>query len=111
MTEFTKRDLTHNEEKAALSLNARIWDAKNPDNECSLEFWRARLKQAKAEGYKSERCSCGVDFLAFHHFTTCHRVGCPISTGEPLWQQYLEDTRVDGGPMDVEIEIKYEDEQ
>ena len=44
-----------------------------------LEIGRERQQaEAEAEGYKTEVCSCGLTFLAFHHWVRCEQDGCPL---------------------------------
>ena len=87
---LTKRDATPEEEEKALVDNAAAY-RRNPSSKIGIDEWRKRLAAAKAEGYKSEVCGCGVTFLAFHHFTTCRREDCPFSDGVSLLQR-LEDS-------------------
>jgi len=84
---LTKRDTTPEEEEAALLQNADYWNRCNPNFEISVEEWRNKLTEAKAEGYKSEVCECGITFLAFHHYTTCKKEGCPFSDGVTLLER------------------------
>ncbi len=88
---MSKSDLSPTEEIAALKDNADRWNAMNSGFEIPLADWEKRLNQAKAEGYKSEKCECGVVYLAFHHFTTCRDPDCPFSDGVSLLQQLSQD--------------------
>lgn len=77
----SKSDISPEEEEQALLKNAEQWNACNPSFAKDIQYWRDKLEQAKAEGYKSEKCSCDCVFLAFHHFTSCQDSECPMSDG------------------------------
>ena len=87
---LTKRPATDSEVTTAMALHARQWNLSNPSFEHPDEFWQATQDKAISEGYKNEVCSCGVVFLAFHHFTTCRKVGCPFSDGISLLDRLVE---------------------
>lgn len=87
---FDKRPLTESEEKEALTQNAAMWDRQNPNHPVPMQEWQDKLDKAKAEGYVSEKCGCGCDFLAFHHWTTCRDARCPMSDGISMLQRMQE---------------------
>jgi len=74
----TKRDGTPEETKAALISQHARWNAQNPNYQHDLEFWEQKQAEAEGEGYKTEVCSCGMTFLAFHHWVRCEKDGCPL---------------------------------
>ena len=79
----SKHDLSIEEEKLELINNANRYASINPNQvlfeSINLDFWQNKLDEAKKEGYKSEKCECGICFLAFHHLTTCNASDCPFS--------------------------------
>lgn len=62
----TKTDISEEEEQLELVKNSEAWNLCNSSYEIPLNDWEDKLAKAKAEGYKSEKCSCGCVFLAFH---------------------------------------------
>ena len=79
------------EEQQELIKNAEQWNRCNPNFELSLEHWQEKLKEAKNQGYKSEKCSCSCVFLAFHHYTSCQESDCPFSDGVSVSDRILKD--------------------
>ena len=86
----TKSDISLEEEKKALQENANYWNACNPSFKEDLQHWEEKLEKAKDEGYKSEKCSCGCIFLAFHHYVRCEERDCPFSDGVSLLDRMTE---------------------
>lgn len=91
MSTYTKRDATEAEIQQGITDNAKFWNMRNPSFEISIEEWREKQSESIAKGYKSEVCSCGVVFLAFHHMTTCSRRGCPFSDGVSILDRISQD--------------------
>jgi len=77
----SKRDATSEETEKALDSQTVTWNNWNSNFEKTREYWEQKQEEAVAEGYKSEICSCGVTFLAFHHYVDCRKEGCPMSDG------------------------------
>jgi hypothetical protein len=86
----TKRLATKEEAKQALRDHISLWNSANPNHIHPENYWKNKLAEALKEGYKNEVCSCGVVFLAFHHFTTCSRENCPFSDGISLLDRLEE---------------------
>lgn len=95
-TAKTKQDITSEEEEKAMLDNMAQFNRQNPSYRVDESVWRGKLAEAKAEGYKSERCSCGVTFLAFHHWTTCQAAGCPFSDGVSMLDQLKQSLATEG---------------
>ena len=87
---MNKRVATEDEIKEAMIFHHAYWNFCNPSFEHDMLFWENKLKEAIEEGYKNETCECGVTALAFHHFTTCKKDGCPISNGISLLDMLKE---------------------
>jgi len=87
----TKAIISDEEEQLELINNCKVWNRRNPSYEIPLEDWADKLTKAKAEGYVSEKCSCGCVFLAFHHWTTCQDKECPFSDGVSLLERMVQD--------------------
>ena len=79
----SKSDISLEDEEIELRRHAEFWNFKNPSYVIDLDNWREKLAEAKKEGYKSEKCSCGATYLAFHHYTMCREEGCPFNDGGP----------------------------
>jgi hypothetical protein len=90
MQTFSKRDATAEETERELMATFERWNRMNPNSPEMLEAWKARQAVAEAQGHKSEVCSCGVVFLAFHHFCRCAVKDCPISDGVSVLERMLE---------------------
>lgn len=89
MTKYAKRDATSDEAAKALDDHATRWNLCNPNYQIPREDWQAKEATAVAEGYKSERCDCGVVFCAFHHYTDCRDEKCPFRDGPSLLERIL----------------------
>ncbi len=87
---FTKRPATDEEVIAALKAHIMMWNDQNPSYIKPDSFWEEKQKKALREGYKNEVCSCGVTYLAFHHFTICNKKSCPFSDGVSLLDRMAE---------------------
>lgn len=75
---YTKSPATEAEVEAALLQQTDYYNRCNPSYEVSLEERRAKLAKAVAEGYKSEKCSCGSLMLAYTSFVRCDPQVCPF---------------------------------
>jgi len=80
-----KRPATE-EEVAKAKKDQIAWMRQNgcDDPEGTVE---RNLAEALSEGYKNETCSCGLTYLAFHHFVTCRQADCPFSDGVSLLER------------------------
>jgi hypothetical protein len=87
---MNKRDATIEETEKALQENCDRWNMNNPSFEHDIDFWKSKQLEAEAEGYKSEVCSCGVVFLAFHHYCSCTVSNCPMSDGVTLLDRLIK---------------------
>lgn len=105
---MNKYDVTEDEEEAALLANAEMWNLHNTNLQTPVESWRERLTKAKSEGYKTERCECGAVFLAFHHFTTCCQVGCPMRDAGPSILERIKESC--GSPLPGGIQERHQNE-
>lgn len=80
----TKRPATDEEVSLAKWRQCQWMTHNSYDDKDGDEFVAhvdAKVAEAKAEGYKNETCSCGLVYLAFHHFTRCQVDGCPFRDG------------------------------
>jgi len=83
-----KRPATPEETEAALLAHMHQFNTCNPGFEKPENKWRTDLATALTEGIKNEVCQCGNVFLAFHHYTTCNRDGCPFNCGHTSIKQH-----------------------
>ena len=92
MSKLTKRPATPEEVEKTLLEHMQLFNDRNPSHaEPDEEYWRKKLAEAEAEGYKNEVCECGLVYLAFHHYVTCRRKECPFSCGKTLLEMWQED--------------------
>lgn len=96
---YTKRDATGEEVAEALRVHADFWNMRNPNHKEDDTFWNAKMDEAIAQGYKNETCSCGVTFLAFHHYTDCRAKGCPFSDGVTILERMEQSLTRDNQPI------------
>ena len=71
----------------------------NTGNQSTIEDEIAKLSpelladhdKCLSEGLKDEYCSsCGVVFLAHHHFLQCGKPNCPMSNGKTFFEMMKE---------------------
>ena len=91
--EHAKRLATTEETERAFLSHTHSWKLNNPGFEKTEKYWRDKQTSALKEGYKNETCSCGITFLAFHHFTTCQDQNCPFSDGISLLDRLIIDEK------------------
>lgn len=82
MKKLSKRPATDEEVQRALQQHIAYLQHNGYTN--AAEMAKTKLQEALDEGYKNETCECGLTFLAFHHYTTCKKDGCPFSDGVSL---------------------------
>ena len=98
-----KRPATPEETEAALLAHMHQFNTCNPGFEKPENKWRTDLATALTEGTKNEVCQCGNVFLAFHHYTTCNRDGCPFNCGKSLFETWQDEIDKENTPHHPEL--------
>lgn len=89
MANYNKQEATTDEIEQGIFRLTTSWNLQNPSDQKMESYWRDKQREAVAEGYKAEVCSCGATFLAFSHFVRCQVGECPMSDGVSIVDRWL----------------------